>query len=119
MAAALETHHLVKQYPGTLAVDGVSFAVEEGTCFGLLGPNGAGKTTTVEIIEGVTRATAGLRWLCLAILPAGAVGLVARTYYALGDFRAPVRVSAATPRVFMLARSFAPSRPVSKRMRLS
>ena len=59
MAAALETHHLVKQYPGTLAVDGVSFAVEEGTCFGLLGPNGAGKTTTVEIIEGVTRATSG------------------------------------------------------------
>ena len=56
---ALEARHLVKEYPGVLAVDGVSFAVPEGTCFGLLGPNGAGKTTTVEIIEGVTRPTSG------------------------------------------------------------
>ena len=56
---ALEARLLVKKYPGVLAVDGVSFSVPEGTCFGLLGPNGAGKTTTVEIIEGVTRATSG------------------------------------------------------------
>ena len=56
---ALEARELVKQYPGVRAVDGVSFSVPEGTCFGLLGPNGAGKTTTVEIIEGVTRATSG------------------------------------------------------------
>jgi ABC-2 type transport system ATP-binding protein len=56
---ALEARMLVKQYPGVLAVNGVSFSVPEGTCFGLLGPNGAGKTTTVEIIEGVTRATSG------------------------------------------------------------
>ena len=56
---ALEARDLVKQYPGVLAVDGVSFGVPEGTCFGLLGPNGAGKTTTVEIIEGVTRPTSG------------------------------------------------------------
>lgn len=44
--------------------------------------------------EGVTRASAALRWLCVAILPAGAAGLVARTYYALDDFRTPVRISA-------------------------
>ena len=56
---ALEARNLVKQYPGVLAVDGVSFEVPEGICFGLLGPNGAGKTTTVEIIEGVTRPTSG------------------------------------------------------------
>ena len=62
MAIALEARHLVKQYPGVLAVDDVSFSVEEGICFGLLGPNGAGKTTTVEIIEGVTPATAGEVW---------------------------------------------------------
>ena len=59
MTIALETHNLTKQYPGVMAVDGVSFQVREGTCFGLLGPNGAGKTTTVEIIEGVTPATSG------------------------------------------------------------
>ncbi len=42
---------------------------------------------------GVERTAAALRGLSLAILPAGAVGLVARTYYALGDFSTPVRVS--------------------------
>jgi ABC-2 type transport system ATP-binding protein len=56
---ALEARKLVKQYPGVLAVNEVSFEVRAGICFGLLGPNGAGKTTTVEIIEGVTPATAG------------------------------------------------------------
>lgn len=59
MTAALEARNLVKEYPGVLAVDGVSFSVPAGICFGLLGPNGAGKTTTVEIIEGVTPATSG------------------------------------------------------------
>jgi ABC-2 type transport system ATP-binding protein len=62
MSIALEARNLVKVYPGVVAVDGVSFAVTEGTCFGLLGPNGAGKTTTVEIMEGVTPATSGEVW---------------------------------------------------------
>lgn len=43
--------------------------------------------------EGVERTTGALRVLCLAILPAGATGLVARTYYAMGDFVTPVKVS--------------------------
>ena len=59
MQTALEARNLVKQYPGVLAVNDVSFSVPEGRCFGLLGPNGAGKTTTVEIIEGVTPASSG------------------------------------------------------------
>jgi ABC-2 type transport system ATP-binding protein len=59
MATVLEARNLVKQYPGVLAVDRVSFSVREGTCFGLLGPNGAGKTTTVEMIEGVTPPDSG------------------------------------------------------------
>ncbi len=59
MTTALEARKLVKKYPGVLAVDGVSFSVPEGSCFGLLGPNGAGKTTTVEMIEGVTRPSSG------------------------------------------------------------
>ncbi len=62
MQIALEARKLVKQYPGVLAVDDVSFEVREGICFGLLGPNGAGKTTTVEIMEGVTPATSGEVW---------------------------------------------------------
>ena len=59
MPIALEARNLVKQYPEVLAVDDVSFTVEEGICFGLLGPNGAGKTTTVEIMEGVAPASSG------------------------------------------------------------
>ena len=55
----LEVAHLVKRYGAVSAVDGVSFAVPEGICFGLLGPNGAGKTTTIEIAEGITPPTAG------------------------------------------------------------
>lgn len=43
--------------------------------------------------EGVVRAAGGLRWLAFAILPAGATGLLARTFYALGDFWTPVRIS--------------------------
>ena len=57
--AILEVRDLVKQYPATTAVDGVSFAVPAGTCFGLLGPNGAGKTTTIEIMEGILPPTSG------------------------------------------------------------
>ncbi len=59
MTPVLEVRNLVKQYPGVRAVDGVSFAMSEGRCFGLLGPNGAGKTTTVEMMEGVTKPTSG------------------------------------------------------------
>lgn len=59
MATLLEVRNLVKRYPGVHAVNGTSFAVGEGICFGLLGPNGAGKTTTIEIMEGITPPTAG------------------------------------------------------------
>ena len=54
MSPVVEIVDLVKTYPGVKAVDGVSFQVAEGRCFGLLGPNGAGKTTTLEVLEGIT-----------------------------------------------------------------
>ncbi len=57
--AIIEVHNLVKQFPKVRAVDGVSFSVRAGACFGLLGPNGAGKTTTVEIMEGIDTPTSG------------------------------------------------------------
>jgi ABC-2 type transport system ATP-binding protein len=51
--SVIEVTDLRKAYAGRPAVDGVSFAVEEGEIFGVLGPNGAGKTTTVECVEGL------------------------------------------------------------------
>lgn len=59
MEPILEVKNLVKKYDKVVAVDGVSFALQPGVCFGLLGPNGAGKTTTIEIIEDVIPPTAG------------------------------------------------------------
>ena len=55
----LEVRNLHKQYAAVTAVDGVSFGVPEGICFGLLGPNGAGKTTTIEIMEDILGASSG------------------------------------------------------------
>ncbi|XVQ11107.1 ABC transporter ATP-binding protein [Spirillospora sp. CA-255316] len=55
----IEVTGLRKAYGGRPAVDGVSFAVEEGEIFGILGPNGAGKTTTVECVEGLRVPDAG------------------------------------------------------------
>jgi ABC-2 type transport system ATP-binding protein len=53
MPAVIEVQHLHKTYGDTVAVDDVSFTVQQGEIFGILGPNGAGKTTTVESIEGL------------------------------------------------------------------
>ncbi|MDQ8701992.1 ABC transporter ATP-binding protein [Streptomyces sp. LHD-70] len=58
--AIIEVRDLRKVYGGRAAVDGVSFAVEEGEIFGVLGPNGAGKTTTVECVEGLRVPDSGL-----------------------------------------------------------
>jgi ABC-2 type transport system ATP-binding protein len=59
MRPVLEVRNLVKHFPEVKAVDGVSFSIDAGTCFGLLGPNGAGKTTTIEVIEGILSPNAG------------------------------------------------------------
>ena len=55
----LEILNLKKHYPDIKAVDGVTFTIDQGCCFGLLGPNGAGKTTTVEMLEGIITPTSG------------------------------------------------------------
>jgi ABC-2 type transport system ATP-binding protein len=56
---ALEATGLRKTFGGTIAVDGLDLAVEEGSVFALLGPNGAGKTTTVQILCTLLHADAG------------------------------------------------------------
>src|SRR6204780_3335469 len=53
MPSVIQVSGIRKTYGRTVAVDEVSFQVNEGEIFGLIGPNGAGKTTTMECVEGV------------------------------------------------------------------
>lgn len=55
----IEVKDLVKQYGDHLAVDHLSFTVEEGHIYGFLGPNGAGKSTTMNMMTGYIGATEG------------------------------------------------------------
>jgi len=57
--AAIAVQRLTKRYKGTLAVDGISFALAPGSITGLLGGNGAGKTTTIAMIMGLVVPTSG------------------------------------------------------------
>ncbi len=50
---------LRKDFNGQKAVDGVSFTIDKGECFGLLGPNGAGKTTTIRMLATVLAPDGG------------------------------------------------------------
>ena len=59
MKNAIDVRSIVKKFGEFTAVDGVSFAVEEGEIFGLLGPNGAGKTTTIRMACGLLAPTTG------------------------------------------------------------
>jgi len=59
MTAVVEVNNFRKVYGKTVAVGGISFAVERGEIFGLLGPNGAGKTSTLECLEGLRRPSDG------------------------------------------------------------
>jgi len=55
----LSAADLTKRYGSFTAVDGISFEVREGECFGFLGPNGAGKTTTMRMITNHVPVTEG------------------------------------------------------------
>jgi ABC-2 type transport system ATP-binding protein len=59
MGSVIQVSGVRKTYGAMVAVDGVSFEVNDGEIFGLIGPNGAGKTTTMECIEGLRRPDRG------------------------------------------------------------
>jgi len=73
MPAVLEVKHLKKTYVSRkgagrtselVAVDGVSFEINEGEILGFIGPNGAGKTTTIKMITGLAKPTEGEISIC-------------------------------------------------------
>jgi ABC-2 type transport system ATP-binding protein len=57
--AVIQVSGIRKTYGRTVAVDEVSFEVNDGEIFGLIGPNGAGKTTTMECVEGIRKPDRG------------------------------------------------------------
>lgn len=59
MKTIITVSNLTKRYGEKIAVDGISFDVQEGEIFGILGPNGAGKTTTLEMLEALRQIDGG------------------------------------------------------------
>lgn len=59
MGITIEARNLVRRFGAFTAVDGVSFAVQQGEIFGFLGPNGAGKSTTIKMLCGILAPTSG------------------------------------------------------------
>lgn len=60
----LETESLTRKFDDLIAVDHVSFAVEESEVFGLVGPNGAGKSTMIKILTTLLQPTSGTARIC-------------------------------------------------------
>ncbi len=56
---AISVRNLRKSYGSLLALEDISFEVEEGEIFGIIGPNGSGKTTTVECLQGLREPDSG------------------------------------------------------------
>ncbi|GGP71266.1 MULTISPECIES: ABC transporter ATP-binding protein [Streptomyces] len=59
MNTVIRCQDLSKRYGDLLAVDGVSFEVQQGEIFGMIGPNGAGKSTLMECVEGLRTRDSG------------------------------------------------------------
>jgi ABC-2 type transport system ATP-binding protein len=59
MAPAIVVDDMTKHYGNVVAVDHISFQINEGEIFGFLGPNGAGKTTTIRMMAGLMKPTSG------------------------------------------------------------
>jgi ABC-2 type transport system ATP-binding protein len=59
VSEAVRVEDLTRKFGDFVAVDAVSFRVEQGEIFGFLGPNGAGKTTTIKMLTGLLRPTSG------------------------------------------------------------
>jgi lipooligosaccharide transport system ATP-binding protein len=63
MSAIIQARNLTKRYQTLTAVNGISFEIQQGECFGLLGPNGAGKTSTIRMITCTSPVSEGELWV--------------------------------------------------------
>lgn len=61
---AIQVDNLTKKFGSVVAVDHISFEIEEGEIFGFLGANGAGKTTTIMMLATALNATSGTASVC-------------------------------------------------------
>ena len=59
MSKIIEVHSFTKTYGDQVAVDNISFDVDEGSVFAFLGPNGAGKSTTIKMLLGMVHPDYG------------------------------------------------------------
>jgi|Deesub1362B_J571_1020462.scaffolds.fasta_scaffold00001_682 ABC-2 type transport system ATP-binding protein len=59
MKEAIVVKNLTRRFDELVAVDNISFSVDQGELFGFLGPNGAGKTTTINILATLLRPSSG------------------------------------------------------------
>jgi len=59
MTVALHIQNLTRRFNDLVAVDNISFDIDQGEIFGLLGPNGAGKTTTLSMLATMLNPTSG------------------------------------------------------------
>jgi len=64
MKATIEAEDLTKKFDDFVAVDHISFAVQDGEIFGFLGPNGAGKSTTIKMLITILNPTSGQARIC-------------------------------------------------------
>ena len=85
MAVLLQAQGMTRRFGGLVAVDDVSFDVNDGEIFGLIGPNGAGKTTLFNLITGLiapTKGTLSFRGQPITNLPPYAIAArgIARTF---------------------------------------
>jgi len=105
----LKIENLTKRFGGIVAVDNVSFTVEQGTLLGIIGPNGSGKTTVVNLISGFLKPDngrvlfkehdiTGLRASRITNLGIGRTFQMVKPFYGLPAFRNVV-VPLFSPRV--------------------
>lgn len=62
MNSILEARNLTRHFSGLVAVNDVSFTLNQGEILGFIGPNGAGKTTLISLLSGTIPATSGEVW---------------------------------------------------------